>query len=129
LGTIEMGFTYSPHSLLFCNELAGLVHHMQRGLQVNDETMALEVTGNVGPGGDFLSEMHTAEYCRTEMWDNKYLKSMGRDQWEMEGKKGLFETIDEDLQNIVATHKPEPLSKDMQAAINAVLAKSGASPV
>lgn len=127
LGTIEMGMTYSPHALLFCDEVVGFVRRIMRGIDVNEDTLALDVTREVGPGGDFLAEMHTARHCRSELWKTKYFKSMSLEQWELDGEKSLLDRINEDLREILRTHRPEPLPDSMLNQIERVLIKYGAN--
>lgn len=125
VGSIEGMLTYSPHALIFCNEMAGLVRHVLKGMKVDDESLALHVTKSVGIGGDFLSEMHTAIHCRSDLWNPRYLRSMTADQWEQGGKKDVVDRIDGDLQRILATHHPEPLPEPIQRRIGAILAQFG----
>jgi trimethylamine:corrinoid methyltransferase-like protein len=125
LGTIEMGMTYSPHSLLFCNEIVGFVRRILRGIEVNAETLALDVTRQVGPGGDFLAEMHTARHCRSELWKTKYFKSMSLEQWELEGEKTLLDKINLDLLEILETHHPQLLPDSVRQKIDDIVARYG----
>jgi trimethylamine:corrinoid methyltransferase-like protein len=126
VGSIDSDMTFSLHALLYCNELAGMSRRIWKGIRVDDETLALDVTHTVGPGGDYLSEMHTATHCRTEFWGTKYSLATDFETWEREGAKDLKERIDEDLRTILETHKPEPLPDPVQSQINTILKKFGA---
>ena len=127
LGSIEGLLTYSPHALLFCNEIIGHVRHMLRGIEVDDERLALDVMKTVGIGGDFLSEMHTARHCRTEMHLPKYSNTMTYDTWVSRGSRDLIDRIDDDLQKTLDTHQIESFPSETKDKIAALLKKRGAS--
>ncbi len=125
LGSIDTLMTFSLHALLYCNELAGWLRRVWEGVRVDGDTLALDVTRSVGPGGDYLAEMHTARHCRTELWNPKYF----RFAWEEgnENKKGLMAVIDEDLRRILNEHHPESLPDSVKKQIEAILKKYGVS--
>ncbi|MEW6440053.1 MAG: trimethylamine methyltransferase family protein [bacterium] len=120
-GAVDALQAYSLHALLLCHELIGTARRMWKGVKVDEETLALDVTHKVGPGGDFLGEMHTAVHCRKEISPIKYFASRTFESWDQEGRKDLKDVIDRDLRNILATHKPEPLPASVQEQMNAVL--------
>ena len=124
-GAIDALQAFSLHALLLCNELVGTSRRMWKGVTVDDETLALELTNKLGPRGDYLGQMHTAKYCRKEISPTKYLISRSFDTWQKEGKKDLKEIIDADLRNILATHKPEPLPVSVQKQLEAIVKKYG----
>jgi trimethylamine---corrinoid protein Co-methyltransferase len=122
-GGIDGLQAYSLHSLLLCNELVGTARRMWKGIRVDDETLALDLTHKLGPRGDYLAEKHTAIHCRKELSPIKYLGSQSFDTWQAEGSKDLKEIIDEDLRKILATHQPEPFSPAVQKQLDAIIEK------
>jgi len=125
LGGIEEGMTYSLHALLFCHEMAGVIRRMERGIEINDDTLAMEVTKKVGLKCNYLAEMHTALHSRTELWQPRYFTSGTREQWEKEGRPDLVDVIDKDLREILATHRPEPFPDNVKKQIDYILVKYG----
>jgi|AntDeeMinimDraft_5_1070356.scaffolds.fasta_scaffold00455_14 trimethylamine:corrinoid methyltransferase-like protein len=117
MGSLDQGLTYSLHALLFCDELAGALRRMWEGVGVDDERLALELTRQEGPRGDYLTQAHTAKHCRTEPWDARFLGphipvSTGGDP-----DRDLFERIEEELCNILERHQPEPMPPRVRAAL------------
>jgi len=49
-------------------EMIGMVGHITKELQVDDESLALDVIQNVGPGGGYLSVKHTVKNFRKAHW-------------------------------------------------------------
>lgn len=49
-------------------EIIGMIKRYLEGLNVNDDTLALSLIKQVGPGGEFMTTEHTVNYCRKEPW-------------------------------------------------------------
>jgi trimethylamine---corrinoid protein Co-methyltransferase len=120
MGSIDEGITYSLHALLYVHELAGLLRNMWKGIEVNDDTLAMDLSRQEGPRGNYFAQPHTAQHCRTEVWNARYLgaklpvSSGALDDVE------LYDRIDKDLREILATHHPEPLNIDAASKITAI---------
>lgn len=68
VGAIENAVTFSPVQLVIDNEIAGYVRRaIREPIQVDEESLAVDLIHSVGPGGNFLNEMHTAERFRDEL--------------------------------------------------------------
>ncbi len=122
VGSLDEGITYSLHSMLFCDELAGMLRKMWKGMAVNEDTLAMELTLQEGPRGNYLANQHTVDHCRTEGWNARYFGA--NMPLSISGKPDLdlFERIDEELKKIIKTHQPEPLGSDILDNIRALQA-------
>ncbi|MCG8615922.1 MAG: trimethylamine methyltransferase family protein [Desulfobacterales bacterium] len=49
-------------------EIIGMVERFARGVEVSEDSLALEVIKAVGPAGEFLTHTHTMAHCRNESW-------------------------------------------------------------
>ena len=67
-GLLSTDEVYSPIQMVLDNELVGALRRLARGVEITDETLALEVIEQVGPGGQFLDQEHTARHFRAEHW-------------------------------------------------------------
>ena len=125
LGTVDSTMTFSLEALLYCNELAGWIRRIWKGIRVDEETLALDVTRSVGPGGYYLAEEHTAKHCRTELWNPKYFRfSVEKSEGEASpNRREMLSVIGEDLGRILAAHHPEPLPDPVQRQITSILEK------
>jgi trimethylamine--corrinoid protein Co-methyltransferase len=69
VGHLENAVTFSPLQLVIDNELARYVRRaISTPWVVDDQTLATELIHSVGPGGNYLSELHTAEHFREEVF-------------------------------------------------------------
>ena len=72
-GLLDGSKTLSYAQLLMEAEIYGIVQKVAAGIEVSDETLALNVIRKVGPNGTYLAEKHTrahmAEIWRPGIWD------------------------------------------------------------
>lgn len=109
LGSLDQGMTYSPHALLLCNDLAGLLRNLWRGVPVDKEQLALDLAREVGPRGNYLAHRHTAVNCRTQVWNSHYFGPNVPLSNGAKPDKDLFDRIDADLREILENHVPAEL--------------------
>lgn len=65
-GLMEFDLTVSYEKLVVDNEILGMCQRVLRGIEVNDDTLAVDLMIEKGPGKDFLAEEHTVKYMRQE---------------------------------------------------------------
>ncbi len=124
LGILDGGIIFSLHALLLCDDLAGMLRCLWKGVAVDDEQLALDLTQSIGPKGNYLGQRHTAKHCKENYWNSRYfgakfpLSSSG-----IIPDKDLIERIDVDLREILASHRPEPMPEPVRKEIRALLGK------
>jgi trimethylamine--corrinoid protein Co-methyltransferase len=123
-GYIEHGNTASLENLVICDDLAGYARRITGGIEVSDETLALDVVDAVGPGGNYLMEEHTLKYFKSETWYPKLFERKLYEKWEKEGQKTLTQRANERVIDILENHQPEPLSSDVQSKIMKIIERA-----
>ena len=63
-GLMDHATMMSPDLLVLIDEAVDMVRVSMNGIQVDDETLALDLIHKVGPGGNFLSTDHTYRHFR-----------------------------------------------------------------
>ena len=121
LGVLDSGITYSLHSLLLCNDLAGMLRCLWKGIPVDDEHLALDVTRSVGLRGNYLADRHTAKHCRDNYWNSRYFGAAFPTGSSVVPGKELIERIDDDLREILANHRPAPMPDPIRDRIYSIL--------
>jgi trimethylamine:corrinoid methyltransferase-like protein len=120
MGTLDEGITFSLHGLLFADELAGLLRRLWRGIEVSADMLAMEMTREQGPRGNYLAHEHTAKYCRRETWNARYLGARYPTASGGLPDEDLFERVDRELQEILRNHRPETLPDPIQEAMRSI---------
>ncbi len=123
LGYLESGLTGSLVQLVICNEILGWLEHFVRGVEINDETLALDLIDEIGPDGYFLESEHTFKHFR-ERWYPDLFERDNYEGWLAKGGETLAERAAERVETILAEHKPEPLPDDVAQAIRAIVRRA-----
>lgn len=94
-----------------------------RGVEINDETLALDLIDEAGPDGQFLDSKHTLEHFR-ERWYPSLFERYNYHKWLAKGGKTLGQRATERVDTILAKHKPEPLPEDVARAVHAIVERA-----
>jgi trimethylamine--corrinoid protein Co-methyltransferase len=120
LGYLESGLCYSLAQLVICDEILGWLAHFIRGVEVSDETLALDLIDQVGPDGQYLDSEHTLAHFR-ERWYPTLFDRDNYDNWHARGGITLAQRAAERVEAILAEHKPDPLPQDVAEAVHALV--------
>jgi trimethylamine--corrinoid protein Co-methyltransferase len=121
VGYLESGKCNSFEQMVMCDEMINYIKRFMQGLEVSEETLALDLIHEVGHKGDFLSTEHTMRHFR-EDWYPKLFDRNNFEGWQLDGGKTLREKARERIDQILAEHQPEPLPAGVQAKIDAIVA-------
>jgi trimethylamine--corrinoid protein Co-methyltransferase len=113
IGSLEM--------IVMNDEIIGMARRLMRGIEVNDETLMLDVIDEVGPGGEFISREETARNFRKEIWMPRLMDRQPWNQWTGKGSPTMAERIRARIREILETHTPAPLSEGAGDTIAAIL--------
>ncbi len=120
MGGLEDAKTMAPELLVIDNEILEGILRLVHGFEVNDETLALDIVREVGPGGHYLTQKHTVNYIK-DHWIPKISDRRAYDTWLKAGAKDLATVAKEKVKEILATHRPEPVPKDVQKEISQIV--------
>jgi len=124
VGYTESAMTGSVFQLCAMDESIGYSRRITRGIEVNEDTLAMNVINNVGPNGHYLREPHTRRYYKSEFWYPNLCDRRNYEEWEEMGKKTMKDRTVARVQEILATHKPSPIKPETEKAIEKVLAEA-----
>ena len=120
-GELDFGLSASYEQMVIDNEIAGQVLRITRGIEVSDETLALDVIKEVGPAGNYLSHGHTLKHFRDELWLPQLADRQSRGTWESDGQKDMLRRAQERVRDILENHHPQPLDEDRRLAVASVV--------
>jgi trimethylamine--corrinoid protein Co-methyltransferase len=104
------------------DDVAGWIGHVLEGATINDETLAIDLINEVGPlPGHYLGTAHTRKWWNKQHYFPKVADVESYASWIKTGKKDMLDLAKEKVQEILATHKPLPLSDAQEQAIEDVL--------
>ena len=94
---------------------------VNRELEFSDDTFAVDLIEEVGPGGSFIDKIHTAEHFRNELWFPSLLDRDYYDTWKAKGAESMEERCRVRKEEILATHQVEPLSQDIARELDKIV--------
>jgi len=109
VGLVYHATTISPELIVFVNEIIDMVNVSMGGIEINDETLPLDLIERVGPRGTYISEKHTLKHFRKFWAPTIFDRSVVKD----EGTKRCGDLLKEKTIKILETHKPKPLPDDV----------------
>lgn len=112
IGCLDGGLTGSLSSLVMCDEIIGMIQQIGKGIQVTDETLALDILKEVGPGGEFLSHDHTYDHWK-EWFRPTIIDRSNFEAWSDAGSKTYNDRLEPEVDRILASHAPEPLDENL----------------
>jgi trimethylamine---corrinoid protein Co-methyltransferase len=115
-GLLDGSKTLSYAHLFMEAEVYGIVQRVAAGIEVNDETLALDVIKKVGQNGTYLAEKHTRAHTR-EIWRPGVWDRTPYDAWLAAGRRGALESAGERARGILASHTPAPLPDNVCAEL------------
>jgi trimethylamine--corrinoid protein Co-methyltransferase len=120
VGYINNGLTTSFEQIVVSAEVVGAMRRISGGIEVDDETMAVDLIAEVGPGGEYLTTEHTLRHFR----DNWFPRLIGRDpyeKWAEMGRRDLGKRANEFVRGILEKHEPEPLDSRVAAELKRIV--------
>jgi trimethylamine--corrinoid protein Co-methyltransferase len=112
-GMLENMSTVAAEQFVIDNDILGMAMRILQGIQVDDETLALDVIDQVGPGGHFLMSDHTIKHMRSELYyPSAVVDRQGWDAWKEDGEQDARARAQRIARNILSDHQPKPLDAD-----------------
>ncbi len=120
VGYLESGKCNSLEQLVICDEIINYVKRFMQGVEVSQETLALDLIHQVGDQGDYLGSNHTRRHYR-EDWYPRLFDRAAHETWKNAGGKSLRERANERVNFILEHHQPEPLEASVQKEIDRIV--------
>lgn len=120
-GLLEEALTSSLEQLVIDNEILGMIFRAVRGIEITDETLALDVIARIGPDGDYLTNPHTRQHLRREYHFPRLCYRTGIAGWGDGGYKTIQEAARDRVQAILSERRPAGLESRMVKELEAIL--------
>jgi trimethylamine--corrinoid protein Co-methyltransferase len=124
VGYTESAMTGSVFQLCAMDEAIGYSRRITRGIEVNDDTLAVDVIHNVGPNGHYLKQPHTHRYYKNEFWYPNLHDRRNYEEWVEMGKQTMKDRTIARVHDILATHQPSAIKPETEKVIKQVLEKA-----
>ena len=116
-GLLDFAMTACYEQFVIDDEINGMVMRALRGVEVSEETLAIDVIKSVGSTGTFFDQDHTVKHMRNEFFFPQVGDRLPREEWVKRGAKDGRERAREIARDILANHKPTPLPPETEMRI------------
>ncbi|MBK5107368.1 MAG: trimethylamine methyltransferase family protein [Anaerolineales bacterium] len=109
-----------PEAIMLDDDIYHRARYALMEMDVNPETLALDVIGKVGPGGHFLAQKHTRKHMRHSLQ-----RSITQ---QLDAESNYLPALDaarEKFSWIYENHHPEPLDAGVQKELTRILEHAG----
>ncbi len=125
IGFMESGLQYSFQLLAIANDILGFLRAATAGVEVSEETLALDVIEELGSDGNYLGHDHTFRHYKKPFY-GQLIDKADFSMWQDRGGKTMEARASDLVDKILNEHKVEPLSEDVQTALQQIVAREQA---
>jgi len=101
IGQMESQLSISAEQAVIDNEIAGSILRAKRGIEVNEDTLALSLIKEIGFKSEYLTSEHTMKHYKQELSYSKMPNRDRRADWIKGGSKSLEEKAREKVREII----------------------------
>ena len=117
-GGLDSALSTSYEKVVIDHENIKNMVRAQKGIKINQETLAVNVIKDVGPGGQYLTHNQTLEKFKEEHLIPELVNTDNYQDWEKMDKKDIKDRAREKVKNILKTHTPPPLDQHLNKELN-----------
>ncbi|MCG6912206.1 MAG: trimethylamine methyltransferase family protein [Deltaproteobacteria bacterium] len=122
LGYLDCAMTGCLELVLFSDEIVEWIKRFWQPVEINAETLALDVIHAVGPDGHFLETSHTLDHFR-ELWAPRLLDRFDFETWSARGAMTVQEKANQKVKEIIASHRAARLPSEVVARLEDIVAR------
>jgi len=122
MGALHAELSFSPIKAILDNDIAGIVKRFVEGIEINDETLAVDVIKEVGPcPNNFLDTEHTLERWRDETYIPSSANRKSFKSWEREGRKNAADIAQDKYNEIIRKGSFHRLTDHQESELEYIL--------
>ena len=124
VGYLENGLTGSFEQFLICHEIIGWIKAYLPGLEITQETLALDVIEEAAEGKEFMTSENTVRHFRDD-WYPELLDRADHATWIAADAKTLREKARSKVDELLASFEAPPIPADVRRAWTEIIESPG----
>jgi trimethylamine--corrinoid protein Co-methyltransferase len=117
IGWLEGGLTVSYEKFIIDAENLAMFAHFLRGFEINEETLALDMIAEVGPGGHHFGTPHTQARYSTEFYESFLADRLGYQTWFEAGAFDAAQRANLIWKELLNQYEPPPIDPGLAEAL------------
>ncbi len=104
-GWLEGGLVASKEKLVLDADQLGVLHHLARGIHMDENGQAMDTIREVGPGGHYLGCAHTQANFKSAFWRTEVLNYKPFETWAEEGALDSYQLAAQRVKKVLAEYE------------------------
>ena len=121
-GWLEGGLVASFEKFVMDADQLGALHHLARGVQIDENAQAMDAIREVGPGGHYLGCAHTQANFKEAFWKSDLLDYKPFETWSDEGARDTQALAAARVEKLLGDYVQPEMDPDTRAALDAFVA-------
>jgi trimethylamine--corrinoid protein Co-methyltransferase len=117
VGWLEGGLTVGSEKMIIDMENLGMFQHFFQEVEISDETLALDMIAEVGPGGHHLGTPHTQARFKTEYYASTVADRQNYESWQLSGVGDTAMRANKIWKKMLANYEAPPMAEDRREAL------------
>ena len=126
-GWLEGGLVSSFEKFVLDADQLGTLHHLAKGVSMDENGQAMDALREVGPGGHFLGCEHTQANFKSAFWRSDVLDYKPYETWEEEGARDSATLASARVRKLLGDYQAPAIDPGIVEALDAYVAQRKAS--
>ncbi|MEL6992262.1 MAG: trimethylamine methyltransferase family protein, partial [Pseudomonadota bacterium] len=126
-GWLEGGLVSSFEKFVLDADQLGVLHHLARGVETDENGQAMDAIREVGPGGHYLGCAHTQVNFQSAFWRTNVLDYKPFETWAEEGSRDAMALANEKMKQMLANYQQPAMDPAIHDALTAYVTEKKAS--
>ncbi|MBD3663150.1 trimethylamine methyltransferase family protein [Sulfitobacter sp. TSTF-M16] len=126
-GWLEGGLVSSFEKFVMDADQLGALHHLAKGISVDENAQALDAIREVGPGGHYLGCAHTQANFKAAFWKSDLLDYKPFETWADEGAMDTEALAARRVQKMLADYRQPEMDIAIREALDTYVAEKKAA--
>ncbi|SFS53317.1 trimethylamine---corrinoid protein Co-methyltransferase [Sulfitobacter marinus] len=126
-GWLEGGLVSSFEKFVMDADQLGTLHHLARGIEMDENAQALDAIREVGPGGHYLGCAHTQANFKQAFWKSDLLDYKPFETWSDEGARDTQTLATARVEKLLGDYVQPPMDPAIREALDAFVAERKAA--
>ena len=120
-GILEGYILSSYEKFIIDAEICGMCRHIKRGETITQDRLALDVIKEVGPGGEYLTNMHTFKNFKKEFYAPILEERDNFKNWEKKGSLSMEQRANAKWKELLANYEEPSLPPESDKALRSYI--------
>ncbi|MGA9254563.1 MAG: trimethylamine methyltransferase family protein, partial [Roseobacter sp.] len=122
-GWLEGGLVSSFEKFVMDADQLGILHHLAKGVSMDDDAQALDAIREVGPGGHYLGCDHTQRNFKSAFWKSDLLDYKPFETWEDDGARDTQTLANLRVEKLLADYQKPAMDPAVAEALSDYVAR------